>query len=89
MIIVGGFNVYPAEVENALLAHESIGQVAIIGIPDRRMGEVPAATSWPLRAIDRSRRDHPLGARAARQLQGAAARDRARSASVQRRRQGV
>jgi HIP---CoA ligase len=43
MIIVGGFNVYPAEVENALLAHESIGQVAIIGIPDRRMGEVPAA----------------------------------------------
>jgi acyl-CoA synthetase (AMP-forming)/AMP-acid ligase II len=54
MIIVGGFNVYPAEVENALLAHESIGQVAIIGIPDRRMGEVPAAyvVAAPGRSID-------------------------------------
>jgi len=43
MLIVGGFNVYPAEVENALLAHETIGQVAVIGVPDPRMGEVAMA----------------------------------------------
>jgi acyl-CoA synthetase (AMP-forming)/AMP-acid ligase II len=43
MLIVGGFNVYPAEVENTLLAHDAIGQVAVIGVPDQRMGEVPMA----------------------------------------------
>jgi acyl-CoA synthetase (AMP-forming)/AMP-acid ligase II len=47
MIIVGGFNVYPAEVENALLAHEAIGQVAVIGVPDARLGEVPMAYVVP------------------------------------------
>jgi len=43
MIIVGGFNVYPAEVENALMAHPAIAQVAVIGVPDQRMGEVAMA----------------------------------------------
>ena len=54
MIIVGGFNVYPAEVENALLAHEAIGQVAVIGVPDPRMGEVAIAyvVSAPGRSAD-------------------------------------
>jgi acyl-CoA synthetase (AMP-forming)/AMP-acid ligase II len=47
MILVGGFNVYPAEVENALLAHEAIGQVAVVGLPDARMGEVPVAYVVP------------------------------------------
>jgi acyl-CoA synthetase (AMP-forming)/AMP-acid ligase II len=47
MLIVGGFNVYPAEVENALLAHEVIGQVAVVGVPDRRLGEVPVAYVVP------------------------------------------
>jgi acyl-CoA synthetase (AMP-forming)/AMP-acid ligase II len=47
MLIVGGFNVYPAEVENALLAHDAIGQVAVIGVPDQRMGEVPMAYVVP------------------------------------------
>jgi acyl-CoA synthetase (AMP-forming)/AMP-acid ligase II len=47
MLIVGGFNVYPAEVENALLAHEGIGQVAVIGVLDMRMGEVPMAYVVP------------------------------------------
>ncbi len=44
MIMVGGFNVYPAEVENALLKHPDIGQAAVVAIPDRRMGEV--AVAW-------------------------------------------
>jgi acyl-CoA synthetase (AMP-forming)/AMP-acid ligase II len=47
MLIVGGFNVYPAEVENALLAHDDIGQVAVVGAPDPRMGEVPVAFVVP------------------------------------------
>jgi acyl-CoA synthetase (AMP-forming)/AMP-acid ligase II len=47
MLIVGGFNVYPAEVENVLLDHEAIDQVAVVGAPDRRMGEVPVAYVVP------------------------------------------
>ena len=40
MFIVGGFNAYPAEIENALLTHPSIAQVAVVGQPDHRLGEV-------------------------------------------------
>lgn len=40
MFIVGGFNVYPAEVENYLLEHPAVGQAAVVGVPDERMGDV-------------------------------------------------
>jgi len=43
MFIVGGFNVYPAEIENALLRHPDVNQAAVIGIPDERLGEVGMA----------------------------------------------
>ena len=43
MFIVGGFNAYPAEIENALLRHPDILQVAVIGIPEARLGEVGMA----------------------------------------------
>ncbi|SVA90965.1 uncharacterized protein METZ01_LOCUS143819, partial [marine metagenome] len=43
MFINGGFNVYPAEVEGLLLAHPDIAQVAVVGIPDERLGEVGMA----------------------------------------------
>jgi acyl-CoA synthetase (AMP-forming)/AMP-acid ligase II len=43
MFIVGGFNVYPAEIENALLRHPDVKQAAVIGIPDERLGEVGMA----------------------------------------------
>ena len=43
MFIVGGFNAYPAEIENALLRHPDIKQAAVIGIPDERLGEVGMA----------------------------------------------
>ena len=43
MFIVGGFNAYPAEIENALLCHPDVRQAAVIGIPDDRLGEVGMA----------------------------------------------
>ena len=43
MFIVGGFNCYPAEIERVLSEHEAIAQVAMVGIPDDRMGEVGCA----------------------------------------------
>jgi len=43
MFIVGGFNAYPAEIENALLRHPAVRQAAVIGIPDPRLGEVGMA----------------------------------------------
>jgi acyl-CoA synthetase (AMP-forming)/AMP-acid ligase II len=43
MYIVGGFNAYPAEIEGFLLEHPAIAQVAVIGVPDERMGQVGKA----------------------------------------------
>ena len=43
MIIVGGFNVYPAEVEDMIRDHPRIRDVALIGVPDERLGEVGCA----------------------------------------------
>jgi long-chain acyl-CoA synthetase len=39
MIVSGGENIYPAEVENALMAHPAVSDVAVIGIPSERWGE--------------------------------------------------
>ena len=49
MFIVGGFNVYPAEVENLLLQHPAVSQAAVVGQPDDRMGEVGVAFVVPAR----------------------------------------
>ncbi|WP_338014300.1 FadD3 family acyl-CoA ligase [Sphingomonas cavernae] len=43
IFIVGGFNAYPAEIENILAQHPAIAQSAVIGVPDERLGEVPKA----------------------------------------------
>jgi acyl-CoA synthetase (AMP-forming)/AMP-acid ligase II len=43
MFIVGGFNAYPAEIENLMLRHPRVAQVAVIGVPDERLGEVAKA----------------------------------------------
>ncbi len=59
MFITGGFNCYPAEIESLLYAHGGIAQVAVIGIPDERLGEVgkafivpaPGATLTPAAVI--------------------------------------
>jgi acyl-CoA synthetase (AMP-forming)/AMP-acid ligase II len=47
MFIVGGFNAYPAEIENLLLAMDEIARVAVVGAPDERLGEVGAAFVVP------------------------------------------
>jgi acyl-CoA synthetase (AMP-forming)/AMP-acid ligase II len=47
MFIVGGFNTYPAEIEQALGRHEKVAEVAVIGVPDERLGEVGRAYVVP------------------------------------------
>jgi long-chain acyl-CoA synthetase len=39
MILRGGFNVYPREIEELLLTHPAVSQCAVVGVPDERMGE--------------------------------------------------
>jgi long-chain acyl-CoA synthetase len=39
MILRGGFNVYPREIEELLLTHPAVGQCAVVGVPDERLGE--------------------------------------------------
>ena len=43
MFITGGVNAYPAEIESFLMTHPKIGMVSVVGVPDRRMGEVAMA----------------------------------------------
>jgi acyl-CoA synthetase (AMP-forming)/AMP-acid ligase II len=47
MFIIGGFNCYPAEIEGIMLACDGVAQVAVIGVPDERMGEVGMAFVVP------------------------------------------
>lgn len=47
MYIAGGFNCYPAEIERMIAAHPAVAQVAVIGVPDERMGEVGKAFIVP------------------------------------------
>ncbi|NNM73090.1 AMP-binding protein [Enterovirga aerilata] len=43
MVLVSGFNVYPNEVEDVIAGHPGVAEVAVIGLPDERSGEVVAA----------------------------------------------
>jgi HIP---CoA ligase len=43
MFLVGGFNTYPAEIEQTLATHDAVADVAVIGVPDARLGEVGMA----------------------------------------------
>jgi malonyl-CoA/methylmalonyl-CoA synthetase len=43
LIISGGFNIYPREIEELLLEHTGVREAAVVGVPDRVRGEVPVA----------------------------------------------
>jgi len=47
MFVVGGFNAYPAEIENVLSEHPDVAEIAVVGMPDDRMGEVGCAFVVP------------------------------------------
>ena len=70
MIISGGENIYPAEIERVLAEHPQIQDVAVIGVPDERWGEVPKAVVVATPgATDRHRAAARLLPRAARVVQ--------------------
>jgi acyl-CoA synthetase (AMP-forming)/AMP-acid ligase II len=47
MFVVGGFNAYPAEIEQAITRHEKVSEAAVVGVPDERLGEVGLAYVIP------------------------------------------
>jgi long-chain acyl-CoA synthetase len=57
LVHVGGFNVVPAEVEAALLAHPDVANAAVLGVPDERMGEALAAYVAPRPGAELNARD--------------------------------
>lgn len=67
MILSGGANIYPQEVENALTLHPAVHDVAVIGVPDPDMGEVvkavvvPADDAQPGPELERTLIDHVRG----------------------------
>lgn len=52
MIISGGVNIYPQEIENALTLHPAVHDVAVIGVPDEEMGESVLAVVHPVADLD-------------------------------------
>ncbi|MBI4877598.1 MAG: AMP-binding protein [Acidobacteria bacterium] len=52
LIISGGFNIYPREIEEFLLEQEEVAEAAVVGAPDRLRGEVPVAYIVPRRPFD-------------------------------------
>ncbi|MDT7545007.1 MAG: HIP---CoA ligase [Actinomycetota bacterium] len=47
MFVVGGFNAYPAEIEQVLVRHDAVSEAAVIGVADQRLGEVGKAYVVP------------------------------------------
>ena len=57
MFIVGGFNAYPAEIESIMIRHPAIAQVAVVGVPDKRLGEVAMAFVVPTNGVSAGQDD--------------------------------
>ncbi|MEL6892399.1 MAG: AMP-binding protein [Actinomycetota bacterium] len=60
MIIRGGENIYPRELEDLLFSHDAVGEVAVVGLPDEKWGETVAAFVRPApgAAVDRNELFH-------------------------------
>ncbi|WP_205743102.1 AMP-binding protein [Halioglobus maricola] len=54
MIVTGGFNVFPREVEDVIAAHDAVGQVVVVGVPDEQWGEAVKAVIVPRPGIEGS-----------------------------------
>jgi len=57
MIVSGGENVYPAEIENALMGHPAVADCAVIGVPSEKWGETPKALIIPAPDTDPSEQE--------------------------------
>jgi ABC-type nitrate/sulfonate/bicarbonate transport system permease component len=57
MIITGGMNVYPSELENVLIAHDKVAEVAVVGIPDAERGQALKAVIVPKLGEEVSKRE--------------------------------
>jgi len=75
MIIMSGWKIYPTEVENVIILHPAVADVAVFGIPDEVKGEVPAeaVVTWPGAVLTGSQlegycRDHLAGYKIPRKL---------------------
>ena len=66
LIIRGGYNVYPREVEEVLYAHPAVAEAAVVGVPDERLGEEVKAFV----ALQAGRRAHRGGARSSTSRSG-------------------
>ncbi|THB76264.1 MAG: long-chain fatty acid--CoA ligase [Desulfobacteraceae bacterium] len=52
MIIYGGENIFPVEIENFFMTHDRIKDIAVIGLPDERLGEIPVGIICPKPGAD-------------------------------------
>jgi acyl-CoA synthetase (AMP-forming)/AMP-acid ligase II len=51
MIIRGGMNLYPREIEDVIFNHPAVGQVSVVGVPDEKWGEIVAAVIVPTAGV--------------------------------------
>ena len=52
VIISGGFNIYPKEIEDAIVGHPKVKEVAVIGVPDEKWGEAVKALVVPVEGVE-------------------------------------
>jgi acyl-CoA synthetase (AMP-forming)/AMP-acid ligase II len=70
MVISGGFNVYPAEIERVIGGHPGVALVAVIGVADREWGETPVAVVVPTAGADTAQLEPALRALCRSELAG-------------------